>query len=300
MYENIEFVICTAGECTRNYPHSRAIAHKSLLPMGDKRIIDYVLQDILSIGGRHITFVCSNKTAVDAFKKALSFDKKIVQKLRDKGHKEIADIVDETILPANIDLKFVIQKEPLGTGHVLYAARKAIKNRHVVLIFPDDIILSHNKKNPHMKRLLTAFLKNPKTALITAIWREDVSDNAILLNNRIIEKPTHTLTHISGWDPNVLPKEMVQFAIKRAPEKIKRVHETKKEWYYTDAINDFLDRGGEAAGFKVEMFLLSDKDQMVDTGRLLAYEQALLMMLLRHSKYQKQHQQLAKKIIKIC
>ncbi len=297
MYENIEFVICAAGECTRNYPHSRAIAHKSLLPMGDKRIIDYVLQDILKIGGRHITFVCSNQVAVDAFKKALSLDQTVVQKLRDKGQQETAEIVAQTILPTDVDLKFVIQKEPLGTAHVLYAARKAIQNRHVVLIFPDDILLSHDAKTPHMKRLLTAFLKNPKTALITAIWREDVSDNAILVNNRIIEKPTHTLTHISGWDPNVLPKEMIQFLIKRAPEKIKRVHETKKEWYYTDAINDFLDNGGEKAGFKVEMFLISDKDQMIDTGKLFEYEQALLTMLLQHSKYQKQNQQLAKKLL---
>ena len=72
MYENIEFVICAAGECTRNYPHTNSVIHKTLLPMGDKRVIDYVLQDILRIGGKHITFVCSNKQSIKTFQKALT------------------------------------------------------------------------------------------------------------------------------------------------------------------------------------------------------------------------------------
>ena len=65
MYENLEFVICAAGECTRNFPHSKAIAHKSLLPMGDKRIIDYTLKDIVQMGAKHITIVCSNKKVIN-------------------------------------------------------------------------------------------------------------------------------------------------------------------------------------------------------------------------------------------
>ena len=32
MYENIEFVVACAGKSTRNYPHSKGIAHKCLMP----------------------------------------------------------------------------------------------------------------------------------------------------------------------------------------------------------------------------------------------------------------------------
>ena len=45
MYENIEFVVACAGKSTRNYPHSKGIAHKCLMPFGDIRLIDCVLQD---------------------------------------------------------------------------------------------------------------------------------------------------------------------------------------------------------------------------------------------------------------
>lgn len=297
MYDNIEFVICAAGECTRNFPHSKAIAHKSLLPMGDVRIIDYTLQDIVRAGGRHITFVCSNQKVIDDFKHALATDTKTEQKLRTKGKNDIADILKSTFLPGDIDLKFVIQDEPLGTGHVLYVAREAIQNRHVVLIFPDDIIISKNPKQSHFKRLVDTFLKNPKTILITGLWREDVSNNAILVNNRIIEKPKNPTSHIAGMSPNVIPNEIIQFLVGQGPEKVQKAREEHKEWIYQDSVNSFLDQGGEAQGFKVEMFLKADEDQMLDTGNLALYEQCQLKMLLEHSQYKEQNKEFIKKIL---
>ena len=58
MYENIEFVIACGGLSTRNFPHSKGIAHKCLMPFGDVRLIDHVLGEITRMGGRHITLVC--------------------------------------------------------------------------------------------------------------------------------------------------------------------------------------------------------------------------------------------------
>lgn len=298
MYDNIEFVICAAGECTRNFPHSKAIAHKSLLPMGDKRIIDYTLKDIAQMGGRHITFVCSNQNVINDFKKALAPAKQVEEKLRTKGKRDIADILADTFLPEDMDLKFVIQDKPLGTAHVLYTAKECIQDRHVVLIFPDDIILSKDPKRTHIKRLVDAFINNPKTVLITGLWREDVSNNAIIIDNRIVEKPKNPTTHIAGMSPNVLPSEVVQFLIKQAPQKIKEAEENHKEWLYMDAVNDFLNQEGEKNGFKVEMFLKADEDQMLDTGNLALYEQCLLQMLLCHSHYQEQNRVFAKKLLK--
>ena len=90
---------------------------------------------------------------------------------------------------------------------------------------------------------------------------------------------------------------MVRFLIQQAPKKLKQVRANKTEWGYMEAINDFLDQGGEKKGFKVEIFLKSDKDEMYDTGNLFLYEQTLLRMLLKHSKYQKQNKQLAKELL---
>ncbi len=297
MYDNFEFVICCAGESTRNFPHSKGLAHKSLLPFGDMRLIDYVLRDIIHMGGRHITLVCSNESVVKSFHRALENDEKTENKLRQKGKNEIADVLHNTFLPDDIDLKFVLQSEPLGTGHVLYSAADMIQDRHVVILFPDDIIISGNPNHPHIQKLVDAFLTNPKRALITGLWREDVSNNAIIVNGRMVEKPKNPTSHIAGMSPNVLPNAVIQYIKNQGQQYIDKTHATHKEWLYQDALNDFLDKGGEEEGYSVDMFLKSDEDLMLDTGTLPLYEQGQVYALLKLSSFAHQNQELAKKLI---
>ena len=133
MYDDIEFVIACGGLSTRNYPHSKALAHKSLLTFGDVRLIDHVLGEIVKMGACHITLVCSNQETIDTFKKALARDDKVVQKLKNKNRSEIADILESTFLPEDVDLKFVIQDQPIGTAHVLYCASNVSEGRHMQL-----------------------------------------------------------------------------------------------------------------------------------------------------------------------
>ena len=298
MYDNIEFVICCGGESTRNFPHSKGMPHKCLMPFGDARLIDYVLRDIIAMGGRHITIVCSTKEVINSFQRALETDTRVAEKLRTKGKAAIADALQSTFLPSDVDLKFALQDKPLGTAHVLYCATKEIGDRHVVIIFPDDIILSRDPANPHIKKLVDEFLKDPKRILLTGLWREDVSNNAILVDNRIVEKPKNPTSHIAGMSPNVLPKELIQYIKTHADQRMKLAIETGKEWLYMDSANDFLDDGGDQAGFKPEMFLKSDEDLMMDTGTLPLYELAQIYALLKLSRFKGENRQLALQLLK--
>ncbi len=297
MYDNIEFVICCGGESTRNFPHSKGIPHKCLMPFGDKRLIDYVLDDIIQMGGRHITIVCSSNEVIKNFQRALETDTRVEEKLRSKGKTDIADTLKSTFLPQDTDLKFVLQEKPLGTAHVLYCAAKEIGDKHVVIIFPDDIILSKDPKNPHIKKLVDEFLKNPKRILLTGLWREDVSNNAILVNNRIVEKPKNPTTHIAGMSPNVLPNELIKYLVTHSEWHLKQALETGKEWLYMDSVNDFLDDGAETKGYNSEMFLKSDEDIMMDTGALPLYELAQLHALLKLSKFKEANRTLARQLL---
>ena len=105
MYENIEFIVACAGKSTRNFPHSKGIAHKCLMPFGDIRLIDCVLQDVVRMGGRHITLVVSDQVTIDAFKEALKTDLKTEEKLRKGGRERIADVLRATFLPDLISPK---------------------------------------------------------------------------------------------------------------------------------------------------------------------------------------------------
>ena len=297
MYNNIEFVLACGGLSTRNFPHSKGIAHKSLMPFGDIRLIDYVLGEIIRIGGRHITLVCSDNETIESFKKALARDDQTVEKLKNKNRGEIAEVLQSTFLPNDTDLKFVLQDRPVGTAHVLYCASKVSQNRHIVLIFPDDIIVSKDDNNSHLKSLLEDFVQDEHQILITGVEKEDVSNNSILTGKRLVEKPKNPANHIGGYSPYVLPKELIQSLQKEWEENSEQILKLGHEWFYVDAINSFLDNGGEKDGFFIKMHLKRDEDILLDTGALPLYEQALLFALLKLSRFKEQNKKVVQKLL---
>ncbi len=297
MYNNIEFVLACGGLSTRNFPHSKGIAHKSLMPFGDIRLIDYVLGEIIRIGGRHITLVCSDNETIESFKKALARDDQTVEKLKNKNRGEIAEVLQSTFLPNDTDLKFVLQDRPVGTAHVLYCASKVSQNRHIVLIFPDDIIVSKDDNNSHLKSLLEDFVQDEHQILITGVEKEDVSNNSILTGKRLVEKPKNPANHIGGYSPYVLPKELIQSLQKEWEENSEQILKRGHEWFYVDAINSFLDNGGEKDGFFIKMHLKRDEDILLDTGALPLYEQALLFALLKLSRFKEQNKKVVQKLL---
>lgn len=303
MYENIEFIVACAGKSTRNFPHSKGIAHKCLLPFGDIRLIDCVLQDIVRMGARHITLVVSDQTTIDAFQEALKTDLKTESKLRNGGRGRIADVLRATFLPDDIDLKYVIQEKPIGTAQVLGLAHRLSPERHGVLIFPDDLIDSTNAKVPFVKKITDSFLQDPKKILLTGIVKEDVSNNAIISNKRLIEKPKNPTSNIAGYSPIVLPKECLD-SIEKETAKIEKTGQMPEglsfgEWVYTDGINSFLDKEGEANGFSVEMEILVPSNyEMMDTGSLPLYEHALIRELLTRSFFAQENREYVRKLLR--
>lgn len=303
MYDNIEFIVACGGRSTRNYPHSKAVAHKSLMPFGDVRLIDIVLKDIVDMGAKHITLVCSNEEVIEVFKDALKTDTKTEEKLRNAGRTAIADALRSTFLPDDVDLKFVVQSEPLGTAHVLGLAHRVSPDRHGVLIFPDDIILNTGTGESHLKKLVDEFLKNEKQILLTGVKKEDVSNNSIIQDGRLIEKPKNPTSFIGGYSPYTFPKEVMDLATAKTDEYEKTgvlnaSSAIAGEWIYTDLVNEFLDNA-EAKGihYDLRMFLKTDEYMLMDTGTLPLYEQCQLYALLKRSKFKEDNLAYVKKLL---
>ncbi|MGN1063626.1 MAG: sugar phosphate nucleotidyltransferase [Alphaproteobacteria bacterium] len=291
MYDNIEFIIACGGRGTRNYPHSKGIPHKALLPFGDVRLIDVVLKDIVDMGARHVTLVCSNQTVIEAFQEALGTDTKTEEKMRQSGRTSIADALHSTFLPDDMDVKYVIQDKPLGTSHVLGLAHRVSPHRHGVLIFPDDLIINTRTGPSHIKKLVDDFLLNEKQVSITGVEKEDVSNNSIIQNGRLIEKPKHPTSFIGGYSPMVFPKEVLDLATQKtnAFEQTGHLEASTAipgEWIYTDLVNEFLDKM-EAAGtpYGLKMFLKTPEYLLMDTGTLPLFEQCQLYALLKLSRF---------------
>ena len=303
MYDKIEFIVACGGRSTRNYPHSKAVAHKSLMPFGDVRLIDVVLKDIIDMGAKHITLVCSNNEVIEVFKDALKTDTKTEEKLRNAGRTAIADALRSTFLPDDVDLKFVVQSEPLGTAHVLGLAHRVSPDRHGVLIFPDDIILNTGDGESHLKKLVDEFLKNEKQILLTGVKKDDVSNNSIIQDGRLIEKPKNPTSFIGGYSPMVLPKGVMDLGTLKTDEYEKTgvlnaSSAIAGEWIYTDLVNEFLDNAdAQGEHYDLRMFLKTDEYMLMDTGTLPLYEQCQLYALLKRSKFKEDNLAYVKKLL---
>ena len=303
MYDKIEFIVACGGRSTRNYPHSKAVAHKSLMPFGDVRLIDIVLKDIVDMGAKHITLVCSNEDVIEVFKDALKTDTKTEEKLRKAGRDAIADALRSTFLPDDVDLKFVVQSEPLGTAHVLGLAHRVSPDRHGVLIFPDDIILNTGNGDSHLKKLVDEFLKNEKQILLTGVKKDDVSNNSIIQDGRLIEKPKNPTSFIGGYSPYTFPKEVMDLATQKTDEYEKTgvlnaSSAIAGEWIYTDLVNEFLDNmDAKGIHYDLRMFLKTDEYMLIDTGTLPLYEQCQLYALLKRSKFRADNLAYVKKLL---
>lgn len=300
MLEQLEFIIACAGKSTRNYPHAKGLPHKCLLPMGDVRLIDWVLQDIISAGGRHVTFVCGDQKTIDALREALSNDAATEEKLRAKGHVRVANALRSTFLPADMDIKYAIQEKPIGTAQVLGLAHRLSPARHGVLIFPDDIIISPDKENSHLKRMCADFLKNENQIVLTGVEKEDVSNNAIIHNNRLIEKPKIAYNKIGGYSPIIMCRACMDF-IERETARIEQTGQmpaylSAGEWIYADGINSFLDSAPENT-CTLKMFLKDTADELWDTGTLPLYEQAQIRALLTHSSGAEENRRIAREVL---
>ncbi len=298
---DIEFVLLCGGKSTRNYPHSKGIGHKCLLPFGSMRLIDLVLSDIFKLGGRHITLVCSNETVIDSFKEALSPAGDVIEKLEKKGLNKIATAVQKTEIPTDADIKYVVQKKPLGTAHAIGLASFKSENRDMVVIFPDDIYINKNSETSHLKRMLDLFYQDPKKVVLMGIYQDDPTRFGILHNNRLLEKPNPAPNNWAVFSPIILPKAIVESSkntIKyieengQLPEYIKTA-----EWYYTDLINDFLNASGHDE-YGIDMIHQTQDEEYLDTGVLPSYEKALLLSLLKMSEFKDENRRFVLDLLK--
>ena len=131
-------VFPVAGLGTRVLPASKAIP-KEMLPIVDKPLIQYAVEEALAAGIERLVFVTSRgKSAIEDH---FDFSPELTETLRRKEKvKELAE-VEVTQLPTGAAI-FVRQPEALGLGHAVWCARAAVGNEPFAVLLPDDFILA--------------------------------------------------------------------------------------------------------------------------------------------------------------
>ena len=129
-------VFPVAGLGTRFLPATKALA-KEMLPIIDKPLIQYVVEEAVAAGIEHLVFVTGHtkKAIEDHFDRSAELE----AALEAQGKNELLARV-RAILPSHVTCLYIRQPAPLGLGHAVLRARPAIGDEPFAILLPDDLI----------------------------------------------------------------------------------------------------------------------------------------------------------------
>lgn len=144
-------VIPAAGFGTRFLPQTKAMP-KEMLPIVDKPVIQYVVEELVASGITDIIIVTGwHKRAIEDH---FDYPNELIQMLREQGKHELLDSVKNTAELANFI--YIRQKGPYGNGTPVLCARQVIGDEPFVAIWGDEFIYSHP---PRTKQCIEVFEK---------------------------------------------------------------------------------------------------------------------------------------------
>lgn len=144
-------VFPVAGLGSRFLPATKIVA-KELLPILNKPLIDYAVNEALKAGIEKFIFVNSpDKQAISNYFKK---NNKLEDELKEKNSEHLK-LISKNIIPQE-SLKEVIQDKPLGLGHAIWCAREYILGPFAVIL-PDDLIISDV---PCIQQMIEAYKEN--------------------------------------------------------------------------------------------------------------------------------------------
>ena len=173
-------VFPAAGLGTRFLPATKA-QPKEMLPLVDKPIIQYGVEEALAAGCDQIIMVTGRgKTAIeDHFDQSYELE----QLLHAKGKTELLEIVRQ--ISDMIHLSYVRQKEALGLGHAVLMARELVGNEPFAVLLADDIV---DAKVPCLKQMIEVFNETQCSVIAT----EKIEGVAISSYGVLDVKPAET------------------------------------------------------------------------------------------------------------
>ncbi len=144
-------VIPVAGMGTRFLPITKSVA-KEMLPIIDKPTLSYIIDEAVASGITDILLITSpyKKIIEDYFDINYELEKRMEEKGKAEELKILASI------KGNVNIYFIRQGEPLGSGHAIKLAKTFVGNDPFAVLYGDDIMKS---KVPALKQLVDIYEK---------------------------------------------------------------------------------------------------------------------------------------------
>lgn len=154
----LKAVFPVGGMGTRFLPATKAIP-KEMLPVVDKPLIQYAVEEAYEAGIRQMIFVTGrHKRAIeDHFDAAYELE----AELEAANKMALLDVV-RSIKPDDMDCIFVRQPRALGLGHAVLCAENLVGNEPFAVLLADDLMVG---EPPVLKQMIQSFATAPGTVL---------------------------------------------------------------------------------------------------------------------------------------
>ncbi len=229
-------VIAAAGWGTRFLPVTKSMP-KEMLPVVDKPVIHYVVDEIISAGIRDIVIISGfyKRAIEDYFDKSFELEKHLEKQNKTRELEQVKKISHLA------NFIYIRQKGNIyGNAAPVLSAEPALDNEPFIVMWGDEFIKANP---PRLTQMLSSYKKHPGVIISSLrVPKEDVSKYGIVEGKkvadnlfrirRIIEKPSPSSapSNLAALGAYILPPQIFKI--------IKNLKPTKGgEIWLTDAIN---------------------------------------------------------------
>jgi UTP--glucose-1-phosphate uridylyltransferase len=267
-------VFPVAGRGTRFLPVTKA-SPKEMLPIVDKPLIQYAVDEALSAGADTLIFITgSSKRAIEDH---FDSNPELEAVLQAQGKQDLLDTL-RGILPSWASCVYIRQSAPLGLGHAVLCARPVVGNAPFMVHLADDLI---DAKVPCLKQMVEVFDKYQGSVLgVQNVPKQDTDKYGIVTLERSIAPRVGKMSHIVE---------------KPKPDKAASTLAVVGRYLLTGAIFEDLAKIGKGAGGEIQLtdgiarlmqrepiYSFEFEGKRYDCGSKLGYLQATVEYGLKH------------------
>jgi UTP--glucose-1-phosphate uridylyltransferase len=267
-------VFPVAGRGTRFLPVTKA-SPKEMLPIVDKPLIQYAVDEALSAGADTLVFITgSSKRAIEDH---FDGNAELEAVLQTQGKQELLDTL-HGILPSWASCVYIRQSAPLGLGHAVLCARPVVGDEPFMVHLADDLI---DAAVPCLKQMVEVFQAHGGSVLgVQNVPRRDTDKYGIVTLEGKISPRVGRMSHIVE---------------KPKPETAASTLAVVGRYLLSASIFDDLAKIGQGAGGEIQLtdgiarlmqrervYAFEFEGKRYDCGSKLGYLQATVEYALHH------------------
>jgi UTP--glucose-1-phosphate uridylyltransferase len=269
-------VFPVAGLGTRFLPATKA-QPKEMLPIVDKPLIQYAVEEAYAAGLRHMIFVTGrNKRAIeDHFDTAYELE----SELEANGKHQLLELV-RSLQPADMDFSYVRQPRSLGLGHAVLCAQPLVGDEPFAVLLADDLMCGPPGGPGVLAQMVEAFQARPASLLaVQEVPLEHVQRYGIVAGERVAERTTKVNRMVEKPTPATAPSRMgVAGRYILTPAVFEHIRKQERgsggEIQLTDGIAKLIDTEG--------VYAYEYQGKRYDCGSKQGFLEATVEFALRH------------------